>query len=72
MSKVSSHKKPLIISGDRATEAIRQSRRSTNDIGLDLYLKNIGYKSIFAAKSVSIDFTDEEFAQMLQALKEDK
>ena len=64
MSKVSSHKKPLIISGDQAKEAI--------EIGLDRYLQNIGYKSNFASRSTGIDFTDEEFAEMLQALKEDK
>lgn len=64
MNKVSSHKKPLIISGDRAKEAI--------ELGLDRYLQKIGHQSNFASKSGSINFTDEEFAAMLQALKEDK
>ena len=64
MSKVSSHKKPLIISGDQAREEIK--------IGLDQYLQNIGHKSKFASRPTSIDFTDEELAEMIKALKENK
>ena len=64
MNKVFRHKKPLILSGDQAKEAVK--------IGLDQYLKNTGYKSNFASRSMSIDFTDEEFDEMLKALKEDK
>ena len=64
MSKKNNRKKILTISGKRAEKAL--------EIGLDNYLKSIGYKSTFLQHAGSIEFTDDEFAAMLQALKEDK
>ena len=64
MSKKNNRKKLLIISGKRAEKALK--------MGLDRYLKSIGYTSTFLQHAGSIEFTDDEFAAMLQALKEDK
>ena len=64
MSKKNNCKKPLIISGKRAEKAL--------EVGLDSYLKSIGYTGTFLQHAGSIEFSDDEFAAMLQALKEDK
>ncbi len=64
MSKKNNCKKPLIISGKRAQKALK--------VGLDNYLKSIGYTSTFLQHAGSIEFSDDEFSAMLQALKEDK
>ena len=41
-------------------------------VGLDRYLQSVGYTGTFLQHAGSIEFSDEEFAAMLQALKEDK
>ncbi len=64
MSKKNNRKKVLIISGKRAKKAL--------EVGLDNYLQSIGYTSTFLEAAGSIEFSDDEFAAMLQALKEDK
>jgi hypothetical protein len=64
MSKKNNRKKLLIISGKRAEKALK--------MGLDNYLKSIGYTSTFLQHAGSIEFSDEEFAAMLQELREDK
>jgi hypothetical protein len=64
MSKKNKRKKNLTISGNRAKKAL--------EVGLDRYLQSIGHTSTFSQAAGSIDFTDDEFAAMLQALAEDK
>ena len=55
--------KLLIISGKQAEDALV--------VGLDRYLQSIGYTGTFLKSAGSIEFSDDEFAAMLQALKED-
>jgi hypothetical protein len=64
MSKNNDRKRALIISGKRARKAL--------EVGLDNYLQSIGYTSTFLESAGSIEFSDDEFAAMLQALQEDK
>jgi hypothetical protein len=64
MSKKNNRKKSLTISGNRAKKAL--------EVGLDRYLRSIGHTSTFPQAAGSIDFSDDEFAAMLQALQEDK
>jgi hypothetical protein len=64
MSKKNNHKKILTISGKRAQKAL--------EVGLDSYLQSVGYTGTFLQHAGSIEFSDDEFAAMLQALKEDK
>jgi hypothetical protein len=64
MSKKNNRKKLLIISGKRAQKALK--------MGLDNYLKSIGHTSTFLQHAGSIEFSDDEFAAMLQELREDK
>ncbi len=64
MSKKLARKKPLIIAGEKAKRALA--------IGLDRYVKSIGYKTDLSEYAGSIEFSDDEFDAMVQELKEDK
>ena len=64
MSKKKDRKQGSIISGKRAQRAL--------EVGLANYLRSTGYTNTFYKYAGSIDFSDEEFAAMLEALKEDK
>jgi hypothetical protein len=64
MSKKNNRKKILTIPAKRGEEAL--------EVGLDSYLQSIGYTGTFLQHAGSIEFSDDEFAAMLQALKEDK
>ncbi len=64
MSKEKDRKQGSIISDKRTEDALA--------VGLDRYLKSVGYTGTFLQHAGSIEFSDEEFAAMLQALKEDK
>jgi hypothetical protein len=64
MSKKSLDKQPLIISGKRAKKAL--------SVGLDKYLKSIEHTAIISEHAGSVEFSDDEFSAMLQALEEDR
>jgi hypothetical protein len=64
MSKKKDRKQGSIISGKGAEDALA--------VGLDRYLQSVGYTGTFLQHAGSIEFSDDEFAAMLQALKEDK
>lgn len=64
MSKKSPNKQPLIIAGKRV--------RKTLSVGLDKYLKSIEHTASISKHAGSIEFSDDEFSAMLQALKEDR
>ena len=64
MDKKNDRKKLVTISGKQAEEAL--------SVGLDRYLQSVGYTGTFLKSAGSIEFSDDEFAAMLQALKEDK
>jgi hypothetical protein len=64
MSKKSIKKQLLVISGKRAKKAL--------SVGLDKYLKSIEHTTSISEHAGSIEFSDDEFSAMLQALKEDR
>jgi hypothetical protein len=64
MTEKLSSKKPLIISGKEAHQAL--------SIGLEKYLDAIGHENKLTEYAGSIEFSDDEFDAMLQELKEDK
>jgi hypothetical protein len=64
MDRKSLNTQPLVISGNRAKKAL--------SVGLDRYLKSIEHTTNISEHAGSIEFSDDEFSAMLQALKEDK
>ncbi len=64
MSKKKDRKQGSIISGERAKKALK--------VGLSNYLRSTGHTNTFYQYAGSIEFSDDEFAAMLEALKEDK
>jgi hypothetical protein len=64
MSKKIAAKKLSIISGKEAKNAL--------SIGLDRYVKTMGYTTNLSEYAGSIKFSNDEFDAMLQELKEDK